>query len=340
MPISSKIAFSRRICSNRNMQEIPLGWSRKKVRDVFSTFTAALTALVLMLQPVHPPLLLAGENPGESRVAVTLLPGVSGVAEATSDDGMFWVGVQMDIREDWHVYWRNPGDSGLPTTIRWDEHPFLEPGEIHWPAPDRFDEDGITTYGYSDQVTLLVPFRVRQKAADTHGQSGSAGAKPGAISADMNWLVCKDICIPESTRIVLSINASGQFEGYGPDFAERIEESLDRVPKSVDDWAARAELAEDRFKIILTPRTDKAVVPDTGDIYFYPNIQGLIEHTAPQKAVVRDDRLVLVIPVSRYLRSRPDEITGVFSTGESWLRDRRVPNMELTLSVSGSPHDK
>lgn len=340
MPVSSTIAISRRRCPNRDTRETPIGRSRRKFGKVTSIFTTTMIVLVLMLYPAYSGLLLAGESAGENRVAITLLPGVPGIAKASSDNGMFWVGIQMDIREDWHVYWRNPGDSGLPTTIRWEEHPFLEPGEIHWPAPRRFDEDGITTYGYSDHVTLLVPFRVRQDTAATQWQPGSVDVKPGTITADMNWLVCKDICIPESTRLSIRLDDSGQFEGYRHDFPERIEASLNRVPKPVDDWAARTVLAENRFVITLAPQTDNAVFPDTGDIYFYPDTQGIIEHTAPQEAVIRDDRLVLVIPASRYLRSRPEEITGVFSTGESWLRDRRVPNMVLTLSVSGFQDSK
>ena len=31
----------------------------------------------------------------------------------------FWVGVRLTMKEHWHTYWRNPGDSGGATTLDW-----------------------------------------------------------------------------------------------------------------------------------------------------------------------------------------------------------------------------
>ncbi|TVQ70845.1 MAG: hypothetical protein EA363_07065, partial [Balneolaceae bacterium] len=60
-----------------------------------------------------------------NRVAVSFISGVPGMAEAMEESGVFWLGVDMKIKEGWHIYWRNPGDSGLPTTISWNAHPDL-----------------------------------------------------------------------------------------------------------------------------------------------------------------------------------------------------------------------
>ena len=342
-----------------------------------------MTLAVLMLLALF--VLMASSLQAEdNRVAVSFIPGVPGMAEANEESGVFWLGVDMKIKEGWHIYWRNPGDSGLPTTIRWNPHPRLSPGEIHWPRPSRFDEDGITTYGYSDRVTLLVPVSLKQggphpdydtsgeTAGETSGnttgrpsvdasgeifmdapgdtsgnlpESGIDGGKENGspfggmlsrqpLSADLNWLVCKDICLPESATVSMSIGEGGRFEGYSESGADRITQSMNLVPDTVEEWQGYTVLIDGRFEITLTPRDGNAVFPDEQDIYFYPDRQGLIEHTAPQEVSRYGDTLAIVIPVSRYLRSAPDEIRGVLSAKESWIRDRNTPAIEMVMPVT------
>ena len=49
------------------------------------------------------------------RVAARLITETDGVAT----DQPFRVGILFDIQPGWHIYWRNPGDSALPTRIAW-----------------------------------------------------------------------------------------------------------------------------------------------------------------------------------------------------------------------------
>ena len=321
------------------------GSVRIKPRSIY--MLSAILAFAIMLSAST---LLAGEN----RVSVAFLPELSGTAEALGNGGVFWLGVDMQIKEGWHIYWRNPGDSGLPTSIRWEQHSFLKPGDIHWPRPSRFDEDGITTYGYSDRVTLLVPVLVDREnlpdalAADggtahSHTDAAGAGRTSGgnnpdlALTADINWLVCKDICLPESARVSLSISDSGYFEAYSEGGAGQIEHSLTLVPESLPDWQGAAVLDDGLFTITLTPATDRGQVPDLQDVYFYPDRQGQIEHTAPQEVSRDGERVVISIPVSRYLRNAPETMSGVLYAGESWVRGMDVPAFEIALPVSEKP---
>jgi hypothetical protein len=306
-----------------------------------------LPALLLVSMLMAAPTLRAGEN----RVSVALLPGLPGTAEAIAEDAVFWLGVDMQIKEGWHIYWRNPGDSGLPTSIRWEPHPFLKPGEIHWPRPSRFDEDGITTYGYSDRVTLLVPVSIDRRnlpyAGDAHmdtapsndenttaGKAANEDNASLALTANLNWLVCKDICIPESARVSLTVTESGRFEGFSGIGVRQIEHSLSLVPGSLPDWQGVATLDNGFFHITLIPASDRVRIPDLRDVYFYPGLQGQIEHTAPQEVARDGKQLVISIPVSRYLRNTPETLSGVLSAGESWVRDKEVPAIELLLPVS------
>ena len=52
-----------------------------------------------------------------------------------------WVALHLEMRPGWHVYWRNPGDAGLPPEIAWKLPPGFTAGEIAWPTPERFVVD-------------------------------------------------------------------------------------------------------------------------------------------------------------------------------------------------------
>ena len=68
----------------------------------------------------------------------------------------FWVGLRQTIRPKWHTYWKNPGDSGLPTEINWTLPAGAKADPIVWPAPTCFDIGGVINYGFQDDVLLLV----------------------------------------------------------------------------------------------------------------------------------------------------------------------------------------
>ena len=60
----------------------------------------------------------------------------------------FWVGFDFKMDEGWHIYWKNPGDSGLPPKITWHLPSGVAAGDIQWPKPERFSEGSFTSFGY------------------------------------------------------------------------------------------------------------------------------------------------------------------------------------------------
>ncbi len=109
-------------------------------------------------------------------------------APATQNSNRVWVGVTFTMPEHWHIYYKDPGDSGIPTTMEWTLPAGWKAGEIVWPAYERIDVSGIMNNGYSNQVTLPVELT-------------AAGAPSGNISVTAKWLVCKEVCIPESATL-------------------------------------------------------------------------------------------------------------------------------------------
>ncbi|HXR05323.1 MAG TPA: protein-disulfide reductase DsbD domain-containing protein, partial [Verrucomicrobiae bacterium] len=71
-----------------------------------------------------------------------------------------WAGVDMKMEPGWHTYWKNPGEAGMATKIEWQLPPGVTAGEIQWPLPEKLPPAEVTTYGYNDEVALLVPLKL------------------------------------------------------------------------------------------------------------------------------------------------------------------------------------
>ena len=112
-----------------------------------------------------------------------------------------WVALRLEPDRGWHVYWRNPGDSGFATSLSWQLPAGLANGEIHWPYPTRESLGELTNYGYDDEALHLVPIAVAADLAPGTRQTLQATAK---------WLVCKDVCIPGSADLALELPVATQ----------------------------------------------------------------------------------------------------------------------------------
>jgi thiol:disulfide interchange protein/DsbC/DsbD-like thiol-disulfide interchange protein len=112
----------------------------------------------------------------------------------------FWLGLQLQHAPHWHTYWQNPGDSGLPTQLRWTLPPGLTAAETIWPMPQKIAIGMLTNYGYENSSLLVVPVQV-----------GKEFKASGTLSVQLqaNWLVCRQECIPQEGLFSLSFPAQG-----------------------------------------------------------------------------------------------------------------------------------
>lgn len=108
----------------------------------------------------------------------------------------FTLAVHMRLKPGWHVYWRNPGDSGLPPEVTWAMPAGFGTGGIRWPAPHRIPIATLMNYGYEDAVTLLVPV-TPPPSLDP--------ADPVRISGKLTYLVCETECVPGSADLTLTL---------------------------------------------------------------------------------------------------------------------------------------
>jgi thiol:disulfide interchange protein DsbD len=215
------------------------------------------------------------------------------------------VGLRLRMDEHWHTYWRNPGDSGLPTKIRWTLPEGWKAGPIQWPYPEAQRVGPLLNYGYSGEVMLLTEL------------TPPADAKPGpvALKADADWLVCKDICIPEKAALALDFAVA---EGEAAPVAANTElfaKARAQLPADPSGWTAEAARAGNTLTVRVVP-AGGAVAP--AKVLYFPFRENFIDHPAPQ-VMARDGNgfrlaLKLVEPVPEGIANAD----GVFVAESAW----------------------
>ena len=123
-----------------------------------------------------------------------------------------WVGLQLAHQPHWHTYWKNSGDSGLPTVLQWTLPPGVLAAEIAWPVPRKIPIGTLANYGY--EGTVLLP--VRLTISPDFKPAGLSDAI--AVGLKANWLVCRKECIPEEGEFALQIPLKGSTALNGPAF--------------------------------------------------------------------------------------------------------------------------
>lgn len=109
----------------------------------------------------------------------------------------FWLALQLKPESGWHTYWKNPGDAGKATFVEWSLPAGMHASELHWPYPQRIRTGPLVSFGYTGNISLLTEI---SPALPLHDSI--------EISAKADWLVCKEICIPESAVLTLSLPVS------------------------------------------------------------------------------------------------------------------------------------
>ena len=127
--------------------------------------------------------------------------------------GANWVALRLAPEAGWHTYYREPGDVGLPTTLKWSLPDGYAAGEIQWPAPETFHLGEETSYGYSRETLHLVEITV----------PASAIGIEATLAAQASWLVCADTCIPGKAQLTLTLpvrSAPGAASAWAAAFAQ------------------------------------------------------------------------------------------------------------------------
>ena len=234
-----------------------------------------------------------------------------------------WLGLSFEIDPNWHIYWVNAGDAGIPPEITWTQTggvPETAIGAFEWPLPELLPivPDQIMDYGYSDQVVL--PFMVTLPET-IEG--------PILFEGVADYLICEDICIPESVdiRLMQSVGAAQLPDEYGSGL---IQAALSEVPPV---FAGAASLSSAGETWILSVSGDQ-VAGLRGDARFFPYGHE-IRHAADQAVRFGPDGLQVHLSPDSADGALPDSLDGVVRIGEAAFAVSAGPG-DVLPGTSGS----
>jgi len=259
---------------------------------------ALLAALVLLALSGVP----AAAQPAIARtpqVTAELAPATAGVAPG----GVLHLALKQTIKPGWHTYWRNPGDSGEPTRIRWTLPPGWTAEPLVWPAPRRYPIGPLVNYGYSEEAWLVTPIRA------------PVDARPGetvTLRADAAWLVCEEVCIPEQASLSLRVPVTAGAPPADREHGRAIRRVLDAAPAPAGLQAAVERRGEGFTLAVAGPALRGT---DAREAYFFPHDGALIDHALPQAVERGPEGLTLTLPPSPSLAPGPlaGPVEGVLS---------------------------
>lgn len=267
---------------------------------VQKTLLGALTVLMLLVAGAG----WAGEPVRTGKVTAQLIAD----RVAAVPGGELRLALVQQIDPGWHTYWRNPGDSGLPTEIAWTLPPGWRAGAIDWPAPERIPVGPLVNHGFHGRVVLPVTLRV------------PAEAVPGGmvqLIAAASWLVCADICIPEEATLSLTLpiadpapaDPAPADPAHAADFA-----AADMARPQPSPWPARLERAGPHLTLELAAPDLRA--ERIAGVWFAAHDSTLLDHAAPQSWGLAAGRLRIELPRSSLGTAPQADASGVLVIDE------------------------
>ena len=212
----------------------------------------------------------------------------------------FWVGLHLSMEEHWHTYWKNPGDSGLGTSLTWDLPNGFEAGPIVWPTPQRIPLEPLMSYAYEGEILLMV--RIDAPASLEVGEAVD-------LRVRSDWLACKESCIPGGADLELRLATTSGRPEMDSTWAPRFSEARNNLPLEGVAWPTSLSRVEDHLLLEVSLPSGSRVKPE--DVYFFAFEEAVIEPSAPQPAAVQDGILKLTLTPSSYAEGPTDEISGV-----------------------------
>jgi thiol:disulfide interchange protein DsbD len=218
--------------------------------------------------------------------------------DAVAPGSTISVALVETIRDGWHTYWVNPGEAGAPTEIQWSLPPGWHAGPIAWPYPKRLPVPPFMNYGYEVRLWLLSNLTV------------PANAVPGTdvtLKAAVDWLVCKEVCIPEDATVTLPLRVAAASAPSTPSVAAEFAAARAKLPVA-SPWPFRYRLTASSLDLFAQAPALARAHP--ADAQFFPLKGNVVKDTAEQRLGFAGDGVVLrLVPSKKFHRG--DALAGV-----------------------------
>ncbi len=282
-------------------------------RLLAAPFLASFVALVLALLP--PALHAQGS-------AVVTTEQVRAELVAHAPEGVaagkpVWLGLKLEHQPHWHTYWKNPGDSGLPTTLQWTLPAGASAGEIAWPTPSKLPIGPLVNFGFEGTLLLPVPLTIGPEF-----QAAQFGVKLHA-----EWLICKDVCIPQSGDFVLQVPVQAATALHGALFSA----AQARAPQPVAGAQANATVVGNSLvlKVVGLPAALRGKTLD-----FFPELPGVIENAVKAEVKWTGADWEARVPLSAQRSESPARMSAVLAEAGAKAGAKARSGVGLNLGSS------
>ena len=177
-----------------------------------------------------------------------------------------WLGLQLAHQPEWHTYWKNSGDSGLPTMLEWQLPAGVTAGEIAWPTPKKIPIGTLANYGYEKTVLLPVPVTV----------AGNFNGTQLDVTLKAAWLVCRKECIPQEGDFSLSIPAKSSTAIS----SQLFQAAFDATPKQLGVGTSQVEVSDAKGKAIKVSLSGLPTSLQGKTLALFPETGSVIEPAA------------------------------------------------------------
>jgi thiol:disulfide interchange protein DsbD len=224
-----------------------------------------------------------------------------------------WLGLKIEHQPHWHTYWKNPGDSGLPTTLEWQLPAGVKAGDIEWPTPGKLPIGPLLNYGY--EGTLLLPVAL----------TVPAGFKGETVDVKLHaeWLVCKDVCIPQSGDFALQLPTQAATAGHGALFAATRAARPQRAAGA--QATARIEPGALVLRVAGLPATLQGQA-----LSFFPETAGVIQTAAPAPGTWADGTWTARVPLDPQRSASPALMPAVL------VAAGQAAGVQVEVAVNGA----
>jgi len=275
-----------------------------------------ILALIILL--IIPAGILAKPRPSD-HVKAQLISEVLSIQPGKT----FCVGLRLVMDEHWHTYWKNPGDSGLPTKIVWDLPDGFVPGDIQWPYPEKIEWPQVVNFGYEGEVFLITEI-----AASETLKLGS-NVK---LAASVHWLVCKGVCIPGHADLRIELPVKPEEPKIDKRWNNHFKKTRLNLPKTLPDWKINAFINEDQILIRMNPPL--WFKRELANMTFFPVLNGLINYSALQNLKKSKEGYILEIQRSKLSKKIPLRLKGVLFSQEGWLNLQQEHALRIDVPLN------
>ena len=235
---------------------------------------------------------------------------VAHAPQGVQPNQLLWVGLQLTHQSEWHTYWRNPGDSGLPTQIELNLPAGITAGDVQWPLPHKLKAGNLTNYGYDKTVLLAVPLTVSKQYKPNASQTLD-------LQMHANWLVCRLECIPQEGDFALRIPVNSSFASHAAAFDALQAQQPVTLPN------LNASTRFEAQHLVLQVRGLPASLQGQS-LGVFPNTPEVLESAAEQHPRAsqswQDNVWSVRLPLSNLRLNDPQQLSFLLTAGEDAAR--------------------